>query len=77
MHNIGTVPTFEMHNVGTVPTFKMCDVFLYEAYRNRFVGRLVCRSVGQLVSTKVSEKFGDIGWATEQTMKKGQRPYCS
>ena len=26
MHNVGTVPTYEMHNVGTVPTYKTHNI---------------------------------------------------
>ena len=31
-------------------------------------------SVGWLVSTQISKKLGNIGWATVQTTKRGQRP---
>ena len=48
-----------------------------EATKDRYVCRSVGLLVGLSVSTQISKKFGDIGWATVQTMKRSQRPGCS
>ena len=35
MHNVGTVLTYKTHNVGTVPTFKMQNVGTVPIYMDR------------------------------------------
>ena len=43
-----------------------------KASRDRYVGWSVGWLVGWLVLTQISKKFVNIGWATVQTIKRGQ-----